>query len=356
MKRPRVKPEHLAHRLDNGSVRIGGELYGISAEIADPNGWAWSALQLMDGEHSPEEIEAQVGALHPGLGAAGARRLVNALIDSGYVEDASAGPHTPPPAAAARYSRNHAYFRRVDLRPRNDPWEAQLALGRARVLVIGLGGTGSHAAWALAAAGVGLLTCVDADVVEESNLTRQVLYTESDIGRPKAEAAVGRLAAVNSAGTYTALKCHVDSPEELETLLRGCDALALCADEPRVDVLAHWANEVCSRLRVPWVSAGYNGPLVAVGTYGPDGPCYLCVAAGEEARLKPGAHPRMGGKGVLAPVAGISGQLIAYEVIALLTGIGREPLGYVRGMNLIAPDQLVHVRHPARPDCAVCAR
>ncbi|MGE7391199.1 ThiF family adenylyltransferase [Streptomyces sp. NPDC004126] len=123
-----------------------------------------------------------------------------------------------------------------------------------------------------------------------------------------------------------------------------------------MDVPAHWANEVCSRLRVSWVAAGYNGPLVAVGTYGPDGPCYLCVAAGEEARLKPGAHPRMGGKGALAPVAGSSGQLIAYQVIALLTGIGREPLGYVRGMNLMAPDQHVHVRRPARPDCPVCAR
>ncbi|MEU2391443.1 HesA/MoeB/ThiF family protein [Streptomyces sp. NPDC007369] len=349
-----MKTEHLPQRFDDGTVRIGGELYGISAEIADPHGWVWDALQLMDGATSTLRIEAELSSLHPELGTAGARRLVAGLVRSGYVEDASAGPGGLRPAEVTRYSRNHAYFRRVDLRPGSDPWEAQRRLGRARVLVVGLGGTGSHAAWGMAAAGVGTLLCVDPDVVEESNLTRQVLYAESDVGRPKAEAAVERLAAVNSAGKYTADRRHVDGPEDLAELVRGCDALALCADEPRLDVLSTWANEVCARLRVPWVSAGYNGPLVAVGAYGPDGPCYLCVAAGEEARLKPGAHPRMGGKGVLAPVAGISGQLIAYEIIAILTGIGREPLGYVRGMNLIAPDQLVHVRHPVRPDCPVC--
>ncbi|MET8124881.1 HesA/MoeB/ThiF family protein [Streptomyces sp. NPDC005065] len=354
MRLPRVKTEHEPYRFPDGTVRIGGELYGTAAEIGDPHGWVWDALSLMDGATPVQRIVERLASRHPRLREQGASQVVTRLLDSGYVEDASAA--VPPGISSAesdRYSRNHAYFRRVDLRAHSDPWGSQLRLKQARVLVLGLGGSGSHAAWSLAAAGVGSLHCVDPDAVEESNLTRQVLYTESDIGRPKAEAAVERLKAVNSSASYTCEQRMVTTETELAELLSGIDVFALCADEPR-GVITSVTNRVCAAKGVPWVSAGYNGPMVAVSVYGPTGPCYECIAAGEEAKLKPGAQPRLGGAGVLAPLAGIAGQLIAYEVISLITGIGRIPPGYVRGINLLAPDQHVLVQHPARPDCRQC--
>ncbi|UIX31003.1 HesA/MoeB/ThiF family protein [Streptomyces sp. GQFP] len=355
MRRPRVKPEHTAHRFDDGTIRIGGEIYGIAAEITDPHGWVWAALTKLDGTASPEVVEKELAAEHPRLGPEGAAKLLRDLLNSGYVEDAAVGPPTGlTDAEIERYSRNHAYFRRVDLRPGSDPWEAQWRLKFARVAVLGVGGTGSHAAWALAAAGVGSLHLVDPDSVELSNLTRQALYGEADLGRPKAEVAAERLAGVNSTGTFTHDVRMVDTEEGLRKLVSGCDAFALCADEPRNDLIAKMTSRVCAALGVPWVSAGYNGPLVTVGVYGPQGPCFECVGAGEEAKLRPGWHPDLGGAGVLAPAAGISGQLIAHEVIALLTGTNRSAPGFVRGLNLIAPDQLVDVRHPARPDCRLC--
>ncbi|WP_327343691.1 HesA/MoeB/ThiF family protein [Streptomyces europaeiscabiei] len=350
-----MKLEHVPHRFDDGTIRIGGELYGIAAEIVDSGGSIWDALALMDGVTTVEQIQKEMAARHPRLDAEGARKLLTELLNSGYIEDAAADlPDGITPREVERYSRNHAYFRRVDLRPGSDPWMSQLKLKRARVVILGVGGTGSHAAWALAAAGVGSLHLVDPDSVEESNLTRQVLYGEGDVGMPKAEIAARRLDSVNSLGEHTWDIRMVDTEAALDELVSGCDVFALCADEPRNDLIAKMTSRVCAALGVPWVCAGYNGPLVTVGVYAPAGPCYECVGAGEEANLKPGWHPDMGGAGVLAPAAGISGQLIANEAVSLITGIGRVSPGYVRGINLIAPDQLIHVRHPARPDCSLC--
>lgn len=229
--------------------------------------------------------------------------MVDLLLRSGYLEDAAA----PPPgdlsaAETERYSRNKAFFRWVDLVPRAHGWEAQVALKRARVLVLGLGGTGSHAAWALAAAGVGRIHCVDRDVVEVSNLTRQALFTEADIGRPKADVVVERLTAINSGVRVTGETRAVESRADVSALLAGFDALALCADEPRgQDSIRIWANRACLMAGVPWAVGGYRGPLVSVGVLPPHGPCYECLTAAIEASLEPGVHVDLGGPGVLAP-------------------------------------------------------
>ncbi|WP_354645360.1 HesA/MoeB/ThiF family protein [Kitasatospora camelliae] len=356
MRRPTVKDEHLPYRTGDGSVRIGGGVHGLAAEIRDPLGRVWTALTLMDGTRSRAEIVDGLTARHLGLPAQGAARLVDGLVATGYVEDAAAeDPAELSPAERDRYRRNREFFRMVDLRPRPGRWDAQLSLKRAGVVVLGLGGTGSHAAWALAAAGVGRVHCVDPDVVERANLARQVLYTEDDLGRSKAATAARRLRAVNSEIAVSHECRAVDGPEALADLVAGYDVLALCADEPDSEALRGWASEVCAHTGVPWVGGGYDGPYVSVGVFGPGGPCFWCLAAGEEARLPGGPAPRLGGNGVIGPSAGISGSLVAYEVIALLTGVSRIPPGYLRGLNLIVPDEPVLVRHPARPGCRSCS-
>ncbi|MEV6987508.1 ThiF family adenylyltransferase [Sphaerisporangium sp. NPDC051017] len=352
-----MKPEHRPHRYPDGTVRVGGEIYGLAAEIDDPNGWAWAALSLMDGTRPVEEIVSRLGGAFPELSAGQAESVVAQLIGSGYLEDAaSARPGELSPRELDRYSRNRAFFRRIDLTPREHGWEAQLRLRNARVVVLGLGGTGSHAAWALAAAGVGRLHCVDPDVVELSNLSRQVLYGEADVGQSKADLAVRRLRGINSDVTITGDRGRVTSQEELAELVSGADMLALCADEPRGHGLRVWANRACAEAGIPWAGGGYSGPLVTVGVYGPGGPCYECVSAGEQARRRPGTPVDLGGPGVIATSAGISGHLVAHAVITQLTGVPAIPPGRVGGMNLIAPDQLIDIRHPAREGCPVCAR
>ncbi|WP_214410063.1 HesA/MoeB/ThiF family protein [Sphaerisporangium fuscum] len=337
-------------------IRIGGEIYGLAAEISDPNGWAWAALDLMDGTRETHDIIAILCDSLPGISRGQAQVVVETLVASGYVES---GDDAVPPGLhedeVERYSRNRAFFRRADLTPGEHGWEAQLRLKSARVLVLGLGGTGGHAVWALAAAGVGALHCVDPDVVELSNLSRQVLYDEEDVGRPKVEAALDRLRRTNSAIEVTGERRRICSRDDLAALVGGFDVLALCADEPRgTDGVRIWADQVCAAAGIPWVGGGYNGPLVTVGVFGPGGTCYECLSAAEQARLRPGTPVDLGGPGALATTAGISGQLTAHAVIALLTGVPRLTPGYVTGVNLIAPEHHVYVRHPPRPGCPTC--
>jgi len=353
---PRVKRRHEPHRFEDGTVRIGGEIYGLAAEISDPTGGAWAALSLMDGTRSPDDVAEAVCRRLPGVSASQAARIVAALIASGHVEDAAApAPGELTERERTRYDRSRAFFQQVDLVPGRQGWDAQVRLRAARVVVLGLGGTGSHAAWALAASGVGRLHCVDADVVELSNLNRQVLYTEDDLGRAKADVAVGRLRRLNSDIEVTGERRVIGSEADLLSILAGADVLALCADEPREPGIRIWANRICARAGVPWVGGGYNGPLVTVGTFAPGrGACYECLAAGEARRRRPGLPVDLGGPGVVAASAGLSGHLVAHSVISLITGVPEPAIGTVVGLNLIAPDQHVWVRHPPRPGCPVC--
>ncbi|MEV4322892.1 ThiF family adenylyltransferase [Microbispora rosea] len=354
---PRVKAEHRPYRIGRDRIRIGGSIYGIAAEISDPHGHAWAALSAMDGTRAPADVAAHLCGLFPGLTRVDAAGVVDLLLGSGYLEDAAAPPPSDLSAAETeRYSRNRAFFRWVDLVPRAHGWEAQVALKRARVLVLGLGGTGSHAAWALAAAGVGRIHCVDRDVVELSNLTRQALFTEADIGKPKADVVAGRLREINSDLDATGETRAVESRADLSALLTGFDALALCADEPRGrDSIRIWANRACLMAGVPWAVGGYRGPLVSVGVFTADGPCYECLTAAIEATLTPGVRVDLGGPGVLAPSAGISGHLTAQAVISMVAGIPVTLRSHVTGINLIAPEQHVYTLHEASPECAGCA-
>ncbi|MEQ4301646.1 ThiF family adenylyltransferase [Plantactinospora sp. B6F1] len=367
MQKPRVKSEHEPYRLADGRIRIGGGVFGIAAEISDADGVAWATLQAMDGTRSLDEIAAYVCEQHPWLSTQEAVAVTDQLIASGYVEDAAAAvPDALSPRERERYSRSQAFFRWVDLRQQAHGWQAQLRLRDASVLVLGLGGTGATAAWALAASGVGRLHCVDADVVELSNLNRQMLYTESDVGRAKVDVAVERLRRFNSDIAVTGERLRVTAPEDLTKLLVGCDVLALCADEPRgADGIRAWTNRACAAAGVPWVGAGYNGPLVTVGTFTPGGgACYECLVNSERERQRAQAERDeasmdfvlgLGGPGVMAASAGISGHLVGHAVIAVLTGAPELPTGCVYGVNLVAPDHLVMTGSPGRqPGCPVC--
>lgn len=356
MRLPRVKAHHRPHRYGRDKIRIGGPIH-VVAEIRDPDGHAWAALSAMDGTRTPEEIVARLRRLFPGLTEAGAGEVVDLLLQSGYVEDAAGRrPEELSLPELERYSRNAAFFSGVGSAPREHGWEAQVRLKRSRVLVLGLGGTGSHTAWALAACGVGEIHCVDRDVVELAGLTRQALYREADLGRPKVDVAVARLAEVNSSVRVTGEARHVECEEDVLDLVRGFDAVAMCAGEPAGrGGIRVWTNRACLAEKIPWALGGYNGPLVSVAAFTPGGPCYECLTASVDAPLAPGIPVDLGGPDVIAPSAGVSGHLTAQAVVTFLTGLPAPQGSYVTGVNLVAPDQHVYTRHPAAPGCPACA-
>jgi molybdopterin/thiamine biosynthesis adenylyltransferase len=360
--RPRVKPEHAPYRLGADRIRIGGASYGIAAEIIDPDGFVWSLLQAMDGTHSVADIVAQAVRSHPDRREPVVRAAVEQLVRSGYVEDAAA----PDPSGLTerdkqRHDRARGYYRWLDLTARESSWEPQARLRRARVTIVGAGGTGGIAALALAAAGVGQLHCVDPDVVELSNLSRQVLYTEDDIGTAKADAAVARLSRLNTDICVTAGRQRITSARDVAPLARDCDVLLLSADEPP-DVRV-WTNRACLAAGRPWVDCGYHGPLIQVAAYVPgQGGCWECLHdASRERQLAGGAHPHdaqergLAVAGATAAVpAGISGYLAAHQVIALITGVPPVTPGVIQAVNLAALEAPFTFRdRPARP-CPAC--
>jgi molybdopterin/thiamine biosynthesis adenylyltransferase len=197
----------------------------------------------MDGSRDiPSNVEPIV-RWRPSLTERVVRGVVDQLIDAGFVEDAGA-PSSPwlSSEEIERYRYNAEYFAWVDTNPRQSRWDAHERLKRSRVTVVGLGGTGSAVALSLVAAGVGRLRAVDCDVVEVSNLSRQLLYTESDVGQDKIDVAAARLRGLNSHVQVEVQHRSVSSTDDAMTLLAGEDLLILCADMPRGQI-QRWVND-----------------------------------------------------------------------------------------------------------------
>ncbi|MET7475655.1 ThiF family adenylyltransferase [Streptomyces sp. NPDC005648] len=350
-------------------MRIGSVVHGIGAEIEDPDGWVWALTQALDGTRTAPEIADTVAVAHPGLAAADVLGAMADLAEAGFLEDASA-----PMAdgfsgrGRERYGRGVALLRWMDRSPRIDSWELQLRLAHARVLLVGLGGAGGLAAQGLVASGVGHLHCVDPDVVELSNLNRQVIYRERDIGRPKIDAALESLRALNSDVEVTGTRTEIGAVEDLEALLRRGsedgrhDLLVLSADRP--SGIRHWANRACLSTGTPWVEGGYRGPCVSVGVYAPGrGACFECHrdqdADSRDLRLAPGqdpesVSPRMDWGPVNAATAILSAGLLVHAALNALTGVPAVEPGFRYGMNLMLPGEPETNRYPRRPACPAC--
>ncbi|MFD9964581.1 HesA/MoeB/ThiF family protein [Amycolatopsis sp. NPDC058986] len=362
--RPMIKPEHLPVRYGEDRVRIGGIVRGIAADIEDPGGWVWALLETLDGVRTTDQVVTDLVRLHPERSRADVLAAIEDLTRAGYVEDADQPvPEGLSAVERERYGRSAALFRWMDRTPRRTSWDTQLLLRQARVAVIGVGGVGCTAAQTLVVSGVGHVHCVEPDTVELSNLNRQILFTEHDLGRPKADAAVDRLRGYNSDVHVTGEQLTVDGPAALRRLSMEFDVLLLAADQPQE--IRSWANQACEATGTAWVHGGYHGPQVSCGLYRPGaGPCYDCARVAERER-RAGLPPRTfssmlrrtpRGQAANAVSAGVAGQLTAHAVLALITGAPALRTNCQFGFNLVTlQDSFALGPEAPRPDCPTCA-
>ena len=204
--------------------------------------------------------------------------------------------------------------------------EAEAALREARVAVVGLGATGSVLASWLARAGVGQLTLIDRDVVEQSNLQRQLLYAEGDLGEAKAEVAARRLTEANPEIRLLPKVADLTSGNARE-LLRGHELLMDGTDNFEARFLI---NDVAIESGLPWVYCGALGGEAMVWPLRPGAtPCLRCLLP----------EPPPGGDvdtcdsaGVLGPVVGVAASWAALEGLKLLTGT--PPMGELVRLDL----------------------
>jgi len=245
---------------------------------------------------------------------------------------------------AERYSR-HLRLPQVGM-------EGQRRLEAARVLMIGAGGLGSPAAYYLAAAGVGTLRIADDDVVDRSNLQRQILHTEAGIGTPKVESAARTLSALNPRTAIEPVAERVGSAN-VERLLEGVDVVVDGADNFPARYLL---NDACVKLGKPLVYGAVHrfegqASVFDAGRHRGHAPCYRCLFPEPP---PPEAAPNCAEAGVLGVLPGVIGLIQATEAIKLILGIGVPLSGRLLHFDALSM-RFRETRLAADPDCPVCA-
>lgn len=242
------------------------------------------------------------------------------------------------PEDEARYSRQ------MKLASIGEPGQEKIL--QSTVLIIGMGGLGSPSALYLAAAGVGTLKICDFDVVEESNLQRQIIHRQDTVGELKVISAKSTLQALNPECKVQTIDHELDE-KELEQHIRESDVVLDCSDNFPTRFAV---NRLCVHHQTPLVSAAairLEGQILNV-LPDTDGPCYQCLYSDEYASAQTCEV-----EGVLGPVVGVMGTLQALDALLILTGNSDQLVGKLLlfdGLNM----QWQQVQIPKNPACPVC--
>jgi molybdopterin-synthase adenylyltransferase len=366
MNRPKIKLVHNPERLSRNRIRIGTFQYGVGSEIQDTKDHIiWRIMQLMDGSRTIDEISQCLLQDNPSLDEENIVDIVNTLIANGFVEDeAGPFPSNLSPQELERYDRSANFFAWIDTHSRPSRHEIQSNLKQKRVTVLGMGGTGCAVAMSLVASGIGELQCVDYDRVEISNLNRQILFTEKDIGYPKAERAARHLRRLNSNVKITSQSTLVQSSTDVVPLMQGSDLFILCADKP-IDIIPNWVNEASSLSRTPWLISAYTGPMLVMGLFIPGKTaCYHCIQHTEKKKQASRKNKAIQSlyplsmlntiNATIAPVANLVGHFSALEAIYFLGGLQPYTVGRILHQNLMVYDHMYFIEAPRWLKCPVC--
>jgi molybdopterin/thiamine biosynthesis adenylyltransferase/rhodanese-related sulfurtransferase len=312
---------HLESRIEGAA---GDKSARVILYCASGNRSALAAKTLMD-ELGYDQAESMTGG-------------ITLWKDRGYDVEV---PRRLTEEQRERYSR-HLLVPEIGL-------EGQLKLLDAKVLLLGAGGLGAPAAFYLAAAGVGTLGIVDDDVVDLSNLQRQIVHTVDRVGMPKVDSAEQAIHELNPGVNVVKYKTRLDASNIME-IIEGYDVIVDGVDNFPTRYLL---NDATVRLKIPVVSAsilGFDGQLSVFAPY--DGPCYRCLYP-----TPPPAElaPSCGANGVLGALPGIMGVLQAIEVVKLITGAGEPLIGRLLLYEALSTS-FTDLKVRRDPECPICSR
>ena len=241
-----------------------------------------------------------------------------------------------------RYSR-HLLLEEIDV-------AGQEKLLSSHVLVIGAGGLGSAAAPYLAAAGVGHITLMDHDAVELTNLQRQIMHTESSIGKSKVDSGKDFLQRLNSSIQIETIQAKASS-SLLDELLHSVNIVLDCTDN---FLTRHLINASCVKHQIPLVSGSalkFDGQISVFDPRNPDSPCYACIFSPDE-QFEEVSCSSMG---IFSPLVGIIGAMQAAQALQVLIGFGNSLVGRMllwNGRNT----QIDEIRISRNSACSVCGQ
>jgi molybdopterin/thiamine biosynthesis adenylyltransferase/rhodanese-related sulfurtransferase len=312
---------HLESRIE-GAVRDRSQPVVLYCASGNRSAFAADTLQRMLGY---EDVSSMTGG-------------ITLWKDRGFDVDV---PRSLTPEQRSRYSR-HALLPEIGI-------EGQLKLLDAKVLLLGAGGLGSPTALYLAAAGIGKIGLVDDDVVDISNLQRQVIHTTDAVGTPKVDSAERAIKALNPGVEVEKFNTRLDASNIME-IIDGYDVIVDGVDNFPTRYLL---NDATVRTKTPVVSAsilGFDGQLSVFAPY--DGPCYRCLYP-----TPPPAElaPSCGANGVLGVLPGTMGLLQATEVIKLVAETGEPLIGRLLLYDALAATT-TELKVRRDPDCPICSR
>jgi adenylyltransferase/sulfurtransferase len=219
----------------------------------------------------------------------------------------------------------------------------------AHALIIGAGGLGSPVALYLAAAGVGTISVVDDDTVALSNLQRQILYSDRDIGTAKVDAAGAAAVRLNPDITFNAIPQRIGKDASAD-ILAGVDVVIDGSDNFTTRLIV---NDLCLAAKVPLVSAAigqFHGQIGTFTGWQADAPCYRCFVGDAH---DPDDCDDCATQGVLGAMCGLMGSFAAMEAIRALTGFGEPQQGRLHLFDGLTPS-MRSIKLPKDPACSSC--
>jgi sulfur-carrier protein adenylyltransferase/sulfurtransferase len=352
---PELSPAEVKERLDRGETPV---LLDVREKEEYRDGHIAGALSLPRGflEIRVEESVPDRSTPIIAYCAGGTRSLIagRTLREMGYQNVISmSGGFTGwknaglPFATDRQWTQEQAtrYSRHFMLPEVGEKGQAKLL--DAKVLCIGAGGLGSPTAFYLAAAGVGTIGIVDHDVVDLSNLQRQILHTNDRIGLPKVESAEVTLRALNPDVKVVKFQERLSS-ENVRRIFEGFDVIVNGCDNFPTRYLV---NDACVFMKKPLVDGSiFQFEGQASVFYPPKGPCYRCLFPEPP---PPGAAPSCAEAGVLGVLPGLIGCVQALETIKLILGAGKPLIGRMIHFDTMSMDVRV-LKLRRDPNCVVC--
>jgi bacteriocin biosynthesis cyclodehydratase domain-containing protein len=336
----------------NGDLYLLRPSAGADIHIEDPDEEGRLLLAALDGTSSRAELIEEFGADEVG-------DLLAQFEELGVVEDA-ADDDLIPDRVIERFDRQLRYFSDITAGPTASQCQAKLE--NARIAVLGVGGLGGWSALNLACCGVGEMLLLDFDRVEMSNLNRQVLYSEADIGRYKAVAAAERLKGFNSAMRVEARVQRLDSEAAIAETIAGYDMVIDACDWPAHDIEG-WINSACFAARIPFIAMSHFPPIARVGPLYVPGVtgCFACqeISYRRTYPLFDVAIEQQRGKAspaaTLGPACSLIGGQIGLDVMHHLTGLAQPStlgVGHIYDLRTMALEREPVVPEPSCPVCS----
>jgi molybdopterin/thiamine biosynthesis adenylyltransferase len=359
--RPLLKQVNQVYEF--GNVILIQECGGM-LEIEDPDGSLRQLLTLIDGSRTADEIERDFLAAAPSSELHVAAALSD--LDEAGVLINGAEPVNLDPYHLERFKRNLGFFETYASLSRSK-YVMQEKMRDCKVTLLGLGGIGSHLALDLLGLGVRDLRVVDFDKIELSNLNRQVLYTEAEIGQGKVGLAVQRMSAYYPAASIEGVERKLGSAEDIHEMVAGRDFTICVIDRPKLDV-HRWVNEASVRASVPYMIGGLETQramtfMVIPGVTGCAECWRLSAADDEQTRaLRTQMGQRHGQAGVgpdlaaFGPLVTTATAMLVTDLVRFVTGVA-APVSAGRLMEIRFGDFVLREAEQwsKLPNCPVCA-